>query len=197
MSNTAAVILAAGASSRLGQPKQLLQLAGETLLARSVRLAREAGANPVVVVVGHQAARMHEALASAGAIIVINEEWASGMASSIRAGVEAAEQFAPGNLLLMVCDQPRLEAEHLRALLRAHQNEQQPATASRYAAGMLGVPAVFSRAMFAALKRLDGDRGARQLLQSMPCGHVEFEQGAVDIDLSEDLAVGQFGLVLR
>ena len=92
----AAIVLAAGASRRLGQPKQLLMLDGETLLARSVRLAREAGAAPVLVVVGAQAALIGAGTPVDRATVVLNDEWEQGIASSIHAGVKGLDASARG-----------------------------------------------------------------------------------------------------
>ena len=85
----AAVVLAAGASTRLGEPKQLIAIGGETLLERAVRTAREAGCAPVVVVLGADAERIRERCDLGDALAVVNEEWQEGMASSIRIGVAA------------------------------------------------------------------------------------------------------------
>lgn len=186
MSDTAAVILAAGSSSRLGQPKQLLQWQGETLLARAVRLAREAGADPVIVVLGCEAELISRSIPPNRAFVVTNTEWATGMASSIRVGVEAADKFSPEAVLLMVCDQPRLDAEHLRRLIAARQG--MAAAASRYA-GRLAVPACFERDLFPALKQLQGNAGAKELLQlsRYPVAAVEFASGEFDVDWPADI----------
>ena len=87
--NCAAVVLAAGGSSRLGEPKQLLLCQGETLLERAVRLAHESGAQPVIVVLGAQADRLR-GLVEKRAIVAINDDWQSGMSTSLRAGLQAA-----------------------------------------------------------------------------------------------------------
>src|ERR1700720_4574182 len=89
--SVAAVVLAAGASTRLGEAKQLVMLGGETLLERAVRVAREAGGLPVVVVVGAHSVQVLGSSALGDAVLVINEEWKEGMASSIRLGVRALE----------------------------------------------------------------------------------------------------------
>jgi molybdenum cofactor cytidylyltransferase len=177
-----AVILAAGASTRLGEPKQLAMLAGETLLERAVRVAREAGCDPVVVVLG---AAYVEVLAGTfgtlgDAVPVINDKWAEGMASSIRLGVRTLGFIAKDaeGVLLMTCDQPAVTAEHLRALVAAGE-----VTASAYA-GRRGVPAYFPAASFAGLMKLRGDAGARELLRETPA--VELVDGELDVDTAAD-----------
>jgi molybdenum cofactor cytidylyltransferase len=184
----AAIVLAAGASRRLGQPKQLLMLDGETLLARSVRLAREAGAAPVLVVVGAQAELIGTAVPADSATVVMNEEWEQGIASSIHAGVKAIDGVARG-VLILACDQPRLSAEHLRGLIEIFAVQGEATIVASTYAGVRGIPAVFPREVFADLLALSGDKGARSLLMHPPCPLITlpFEGGEVDIDLPGDL----------
>ncbi|HEX7730491.1 MAG TPA: nucleotidyltransferase family protein [Terracidiphilus sp.] len=188
----AAVILAAGASRRLGQPKQLLQLNGETLLARAVRIASEAGAEPVFAVLGAHAEEMQSALATSSARILLNAEWQSGLASSVRVGVLAVQQHPPAadGVLLMNCDQPRLNAAHLRALLAAFAAQAGQGIAASSYSGARGVPAIFPRALFGQLQQLTGDKGARALLMqsAQPVALVPFAGGDLDIDTPDDLA---------
>jgi CTP:molybdopterin cytidylyltransferase MocA len=174
----AAVILAAGASTRLGEPKQLAMLGGETLLERAVRVAREAGCRPVVVVLGAEAERIRAACALGDAVVAINQRWSEGMATSIRCGLAALSSDA-GGALLMTCDQPAVTAVHLRALMATGE-----VTASKYA-GRRGVPAYFPAAWFAALSKLAGDAGARELLRDVRT--VELAGGALDVDTPETL----------
>jgi CTP:molybdopterin cytidylyltransferase MocA len=174
----AAVVLAAGASVRLGEPKQLVVIAGETLLERAVRTAREAGCAPVVVVLGAEAERMREQCDLGGAVVAVNEAWEEGMASSIRVGVGAVG--GADGVLLMTCDQPAVTAEHLLALMAEGQ-----VTASSYA-GRRGVPAYFPAASFPALMELTGDAGARELLRG--AATVELVGGELDVDTAADLA---------
>lgn len=186
-----AIVLAAGASRRLGRPKQLVEFNGETLLARAVRIAQEAGASPLLVVLG---ACFDEILASrqcGEAIAVHNEQWEQGIASSIRAGLRALEAAAPSasGVLLMACDQPHLTADHLRALLHVFASKQMSTIAASAYAGVNGVPAIFPRGSFAALGSLAGDQGARALLAATtaPLVAIAFAGGEVDIDLPADL----------
>jgi molybdenum cofactor cytidylyltransferase len=191
--SVAAIILAAGESRRLGQPKQLLVFHGETLLARAIRLANEAGGSPVLVVIGANFEAIRAAIDSSNAIPVHNDRWRQGIASSIEAGVRALSVCAPeaGGLLLMGCDQPRLTADHLRALVASFESQAAAVIAASSYAGVQAVPAVFPRATFAELRALRGDRGARPVIESAPCPVVamEFPGGEVDIDSPEDLAL--------
>lgn len=191
--SVAAIVLAAGASTRLGRPKQLLRLdalSGETLVDHAIAAARAGGARPIFVVLGAAAEEIQRDAWLRDCTVVRNEGWAEGMASSVRAGVTAVlEQVVDASgVLLLVCDQPGLTAEHVRALLAAHGEKPAGIVASRYA-GRLGVPAVLPRALFPALLKLQGDRGARSLFESSGAvvWEVEFPEGAWDIDSAEDL----------
>ncbi len=162
----AAVVLAAGASTRLGKPKQLIEMEGESLLRRTARLALEAGCAPVFVVLGFEAERMRAELQGVDATALMNEQWSEGMGSSLRRGMEAvcAMETHPAGVLLLVCDQPQLTADHLRKLLAEQGADEEAITASEYA-GRAGVPAVFGRLYFAELLAVEGDRGAREVVQ--------------------------------
>jgi molybdenum cofactor cytidylyltransferase len=178
---TAAIVLAAGASTRLGEPKQLVMLGGETLLERAVRVAREAGCAPVLVVVG---ASFPEVLAYnklGDAIQVINNTWQKGMATSIERGVRTLGIVAKDadGVVLMTCDQPAVTPEHLRALAATGQ-----VIASAYA-GRRGVPAYFPSSSFPALLNLQGDAGARELLRE--AATVDLAGGELDVDTAADL----------
>ncbi|MHB8301480.1 MAG: nucleotidyltransferase family protein [Acidobacteriaceae bacterium] len=187
-----AVLLAAGASTRLGRPKQLLRLAAfgdETLLDRAVRLAREVGVAPVFVVLGAHSDAILQQAQFADANILFNPAWQEGMASSLRVGVRAVMEQLPlaSAALVMVCDQPALSAEHLRRLLAAHDAAPEMAVASHYA-GRPGVPVILPRALFPALLTLTGDQGARAILrQATAIALVEFPGGEWDIDRPQDL----------
>jgi CTP:molybdopterin cytidylyltransferase MocA len=178
----AAAVLAAGASTRLGAPKQLAMLSGETLLELAVRTAREAGCAPIIVVLG---AAYTEVLAHnplANTVTVINSTWREGMASSIRLAVQTLEMVAKDaeGVMLMTCDQPAVTAQHLRILMASDQ-----VSASAYA-GRRGVPAYFPKKHFGDLMVLTGDAGARTLLAK--ARSEDLLHGELDIDTAEDLA---------
>lgn len=187
----AAIVLAAGASRRLGQPKQLLVYAEETLLARALRLARESGASPVLAVLGANLEMITASVALNQAIPVVNNNWDQGISTSIHAGLNALAVAAPhaAAALILACDQPRLTANHLRALIETLAAQAQPSIVASSYAGVIGIPAVFPRAIFPALLALRGDKGARALLMDPPCPllALPFSGGEVDIDEPEDL----------
>jgi len=186
-----AIVLAAGASRRLGQPKQLVRIEGETLLERTIRIVRGTGGGPVCVVLGAHADRILSEAALTNVFVVRNEGWEQGMASSIRAGIDWFEEHVKdaSGVMLLVCDQPRLTLEHLNALIaRFDETSSAKVVASSYA-GIRGVPAIFPRAAFAKLMGLQGDQGARRLLQALgsDATEVAFESAATDIDTPEEL----------
>lgn len=183
----AALILAAGGSARLGQPKQLLPYQGQSLVRRTVSAALDGGCSPVLVVVGRDGAEIAQALQGLSIELVPNEQWEWGMSGSIRVGMEKLPATADA-VLLLVCDQPHLDADHVRALLQEEERSGQPMVASAYA-GTVGVPALFQRSCFEKLKSLGGETGAKSLLLASPrdCATVNFAKGAIDIDTPDDL----------
>ena len=172
------LILAAGASKRLGHPKQLVRLGNETLLDRSVRIAREAGCEPVVVVLGASEDQIRDQCRLQDVLIVSHPAWAEGMGTTLSRGVQAFEDVQ--GILVMTCDMPAVTADHLRTLVASEQ-----VAASSYG-GRNGVPAYFPRDQFPKLLELKGDIGARELLQFAQ--GVELPGGELDIDTSDDLA---------
>jgi len=179
-----AVILAAGASRRLGWPKQLVEFDGESMLRRTVRAAL-AHCAPVLVVVGCQGEAMAAHLAGLAVTVVRNPDWEEGMAASIRAGLAALPAAAEGALFL-VCDQPAVDAALIAELLAAHARRPGAVVACGYG-GVRGIPSWLPARCFPDLARLRGDRGARGLLQGADVEVVPFPGGAVDLDRPEDL----------
>lgn len=190
MHSLPAIVLAAGASRRLGQPKQLLTFQGETLLARTIRLAREARSTPVYVVIGAHSEQVSKALENTEGVPVVNQHWTEGIASSIHAGLLALNQDQPDSpgVLILACDQPRLTVAHLRNLIHAFSEQADPSIAASEYSGALGVPAAFPRRIFPDLFALQGDKGARTLLLRPPCPLIQvgFIGGEIDIDRPED-----------
>ena len=174
-----AVILAAGSGRRMGGPKALLVLEGETLLQRAARVAREAGCEPVLAVVGAWEP------GPVAARCVVNPGAEEGMASSIRAGVAALPPGAPGALFLTV-DQPAVDAALLRTLLDLAALDPARPAACAYG-GTLGIPAVLPRRLFPDLLRLEGDRGAKPLLLREAAAALPFPAGERDLDTQADL----------
>lgn len=177
---TAALILAAGAGRRMGGPKALLLLEGETLLRRTVRLALEAGCAPVFAVVGDWAT----GLEGLEAQTILNLDADEGMARSIRLGVRALPADT-ADVLLLTVDQPQVNASLLRRLLELAEGAPGLPVACSYQ-DTLGIPAVLPRRLFADLLALRGDRGAKAILMRQNTRALPFPGGALDLDTPED-----------
>lgn len=178
---TAAVILAAGSGRRMGGPKALLAIAGETLLQRAVRIAGEAGCSPIFVVVGD----WETGPLAPEARLIRNPDAAEGMASSLRAGVGALPPETAAALILTV-DQVKVDAPMLRRLLALAVVDPARPAACAYA-GTLGIPARFPRRLFPDLLALQGDRGAKAILLRENTAALAFPEGDLDLDTPEDL----------
>lgn len=185
-----AILLAAGSSTRLGYPKQLIKINGETLLHRTARLALEAGCEPVIAVLGAEETTIRPALEDLAVLPATNPEWQEGMGSSLRHGVQRLLQTNPQAkaVLLLVCDQPKLSREHLNRLITTYWANQAPIVASQYE-NRPGVPAIVSSQFFSELLKSRGDQGARELLRGHPneTGYIDFPEGSSDIDTPQDL----------
>jgi molybdenum cofactor cytidylyltransferase len=185
----AAVVLAAGESSRLGRPKQLLTYRGRSLLRHTVDCACAGGCDPVVVVLGAHAVDVRPELEKTKTRVVVNTDWQSGLGTSVRAGVHAVQQGYPTvrGVLLLACDQPKIAAEVVRDLRERFETTGARMVACEYA-GTVGVPALFDRSLFAELLKLPNSQGAKSVLQCHAADVVRlvWPDGAADIDTPED-----------
>jgi molybdenum cofactor cytidylyltransferase len=191
LAGVGAVILAAGASTRMGAPKQLLQFGGKTMLRRAASAALKAGCRPVVIVTGADAAASRKALRELDVLEAENPQWESGISSSVRVGIEALVTANPKTAaaVLMLCDQPFVTRDIIARLVAAHLETGRSIVASRYG-GSYGVPALFAKAHFAELTTLEGDAGAKRVIQKhLPeVRLLSFPEGEIDIDTPDDLA---------
>lgn len=182
--SVAAVVLAAGASRRLGRPKQNIVIAGDTLLCRAVRTSREASLLPVIVVTRAGSEHSKNLEPDDAVIVATNHEADEGLASSIRYGIAVAMSHGVAGAVILACDQPALCVDHLRALVE----DESRVTGSAYA-GSIGVPAYFPAEFFPALLQLRGDAGARKLLINAHA--IAAEDLRLDIDTEQDLAAAR------
>ena len=184
-----AVILAAGESSRLGRPKQLIQFRGKSLLRGAFAAAHDAGCSPIVAVLGSDREGTMRELEGTDAIFVENENWRRGIGTSIRAGVETLLNRSADieTILLLVCDQPFVDAEVIEQIVARYEKTQKPIVASAYA-GTLGVPALFHRSVFAELLVLGDESGAKPVIlrDRDRVSEFSFAKGAIDIDTAAD-----------
>ena len=175
----------------MGRPKQLLRLGGETLLRRAALAALGAGCDPVVVVTGAHAEQTRGELRGLDVLEVENQSWETGMGSSVRVGVEALveAQAEASAVVLLLCDQPLVNADVISALVAARRATGRAVVASQYG-GSFGVPALFDRTLFDELTRLDAHAGAKQIIRRhAPQAHfVPFPGGEFDVDTPEDFS---------
>lgn len=184
----ACVLLAAGSSRRLGSPKQLVRFKARPLLAHALTAPHAAlPSAPVVIVLGAHALRLRALVrrAAAGAHVAYNARWADGMAGSLATGLRAVPA-ATAAVLVTLVDQPHVDARALRRLVAAWRRRPGLAAAARYS-GRSGVPAVLPRALWRAVRTLEGDAGARALLQGPRVTLVEMPEAALDIDTAADI----------
>ncbi|MCC7104631.1 MAG: nucleotidyltransferase family protein [Chloroflexi bacterium] len=184
-----AIVLAAGTSSRMGQPKLLLQLGGRSLVRQAVERARDAvSVDRVVVVVGAYREEIERELHNLPVQIVFNPEFASGQATSVRAGLAAVSPRAEA-VVILLADQPYQRSEILERLIAAYRGSGAPIVAPRYGE-QRGNPVLFDRRLFAELAALEGDVGARDVLRrrSSEVQSVEFDAAWLhdDVDTPAD-----------
>ncbi len=173
----------------MGSPKQTLRYRGESLLRRAALAALGAGCHPVIVVTGANAELSRRELDGLDVREVLNTGWETGMASSVRAGVEALAGADADAVVLMLCDQPHVTADVISGLVAAHRDTRRPVVASTYG-GSFGVPALFDRTLFAELAQLEGAAGARQVIKrhASEAHFLSFPSGEVDVDTPDDFA---------
>lgn len=189
MEKLAAVILAAGCSSRLGQAKQLVEFKGKTLLERASDAAARVNCGPIIVVIGANAGQIATRMSHSPAQFVENPDWEQGIGSSIRAGISRVQKAEPAAaaVLLMLSDQPFVGEPQLSRLVQARQKTCKPIVCSQYAE-TVGVPAIFGREFFDELLQL-GEAGAKGLLiaHSDQCARVPMPEAERDIDTAAAL----------
>lgn len=183
------IILAAGASTRLGSPKQLLQYRGQSLLRHTVKVAIASGCQPIVVVLGAQAEQLAVEVQQLPVCVAENNRWPEGMSSSIQTGLTMLQSLKPSvkAVVVLLCDQPFVTTSLIQQLIEVQHRTGKLIVASEYA-NTVGVPALFSRDLFPVLMALQADRGARYVLQTQAqaVARVPFPLGEIDIDTSKD-----------
>lgn len=182
------VILAAGASTRMGTPKQLLQFQGRSFLRHTTEIALASVCKPIIVVLGAYAEQIRHEVAELPVVIVENHNWRQGMGSSIQAGIKMLEHDSNiDGVMLLLCDQPFISVDIINQLVEAFYTTDKLIVASEYKQ-TLGVPALFSREMLPELINLNTSAGAKQIIQKYEklVNRVSFELGAIDIDTPQE-----------
>ena len=188
-SDLSIVILAAGSSSRLGRPKQLLELGGEPLLRHTVRNAVASRASEVILVLGSEAEAIGRAVGGLGQRTVVNPDFTEGQSTSMLVGVRAINP-ATEAVILMLGDQPTVETTLLDRLIKRFERSR-PAIVQPVYEGRPGNPVLFRRDLFSELLRVTGDQGAREIIRSGRHAIDRFDAGQPmppDVDTDEDYA---------
>lgn len=183
------IILAAGASTRLGQPKQLLLFNGKTLLTHTIEQGLSSGCRPIIVVLGSQAEKIKLEINSYPIFTVKNPNWELGMSASIQTGLKELQRIQPDSkgVVITLCDQPFISSSIIDKLVETYQQTQPLMVVSEYN-NILGVPALFSNRLFKELMNLDTTTGAKYLIHkySHHRSIVPFPLGIFDIDTPQD-----------
>lgn len=186
------VILAAGASRRLGFPKQLVDFRNKPLLQNAIDLASLLEFDCKILVLGANEEKIKQNIDQKDFEVVDNKQWEEGMASSIRTGIKNAISSQPDleHLMILLSDQPLVSKAQLERLIETQINKKSIATFSEYN-GNTGVPAIFSKALFSDLIKLEGDQGAKKLMQQKDFEYetVKFEAANFDVDTREDVEI--------
>ena len=183
------LLLAAGGSSRLGQPKQLLNFKGKTLIRRAAETLVESNCDPIVVVLGAEIERSTIELNGLDVNICINRNWQTGMSSSIISGLKSLIEIQPDldAVVIILCDQPHVTSADINKLIEVYQDSRAAIVAAQYRE-TVGVPALFSNGFFPDLMAMTDDKGARQIIHRNieNVVTVDIEKAADDIDTLDD-----------
>jgi molybdenum cofactor cytidylyltransferase len=187
---TGIILLAAGSSSRLGRAKQLIEFQGKTLIQKALDEANKSQADCLVVVLGANADLIQTGFESSNTPFIINSDWQQGMSSSMQAGLRfLMEKEEINQVLLMLCDQPFVDASLLDQLITAKETSGKGIVAAAYS-NTLGVPALFEERYFEELLQLTGSDGAKKVIfnHQAEVHALDFPLGAVDLDTEKDVS---------
>ncbi|MCH7411256.1 nucleotidyltransferase family protein [Belliella sp. DSM 111904] len=182
---TAILILAAGNSSRLGRPKQLLKIKGDTLLETSLKVAKKSNASHIAVVLGANQEKIQSQVNFSGVDVIVNKSWPEGMTCSIQAGLNhLIDKYHINLVTIMLCDQPFVYSELLNNLLNIKAKNIGACSYNN----TIGVPVSFSERYFKSIMELKSSEGAKKIiLQHLhDCEIFNFDQGSIDIDTQDD-----------
>jgi molybdenum cofactor cytidylyltransferase len=187
---TGIILLAAGSSSRLGRAKQVIEFQGKTLIQKAIDEANKCQADSLVVVLGANAELILTGFDITSTPFIVNPDWQQGMSSSMQAGLRfLMEKEEIDQVLLMLCDQPFVDASLLDQLITAKKTSGKGIVAAAYS-NTLGVPALFDRRYFEELVQLTGSEGAKKVIfnHQAEVHALDFPLGAVDLDTEEDVS---------
>ena len=187
MYKTGIIILAAGSSTRLGKPKQLLVFQGKTLIERIILEAKKAELNPIVVITGAHSEAVSKVLENLMIDVEYNDQWQQGMGSGIVKGILKISKSDTDSVIISVCDQPYVSANLLNRLIKRKIETNKGIVSSAYS-GIIGTPVLFGKEYFEKLLLLKGHEGAKSLLKLYisDTADIPFDEGKFDIDTVED-----------
>ena len=182
------IILAAGASKRFGEPKQLAEFQGKTLIENAIENALATDLQNICVVLGANAEMIKSQIEKFPVEILENKNWLDGMSSSLAVGIKFFEKDNFDAVLVMLCDQPLIKSSDLNLLIEKYKSTKKPIVVSKYRQTK-GVPAIFSKQIFPQLLQIDGDKGARKVIEENEdlLEIVEIPEAVFDIDTQTDL----------
>lgn len=186
---TGVILLAAGSSSRLGRPKQLIHYQGKKIIQHSIEAAQHSAADDLVVVLGSNPELIQTGIESKEVPVLVHAHWEEGMSSSMQCGLRyLLESSQVEQVILMLCDQPHVTKELLDQLINLKKASGKGIVASSYA-GTLGVPALFDQFYFPELLALKGTEGAKKVILNHQADTflIDFPLGAIDLDTEEDV----------
>src|SRR5664279_179746 len=187
MGKTGIIILAAGSSTRMGEPKQLMMYKDKTFLQHIIDEAKNALLEPVICVTGYQSELITKSISGMEVSTVYNGHWPEGMGSGVSTGNRQLSLFDVDSVILAVSDQPHVSSDLFRKILDLKDQSEKGIVACSYA-GTLGTPVLFKKDYFDHLKSLNGNQGAKNIVKKNlhdVCA-VEFEKGSIDIDTKQD-----------
>ncbi|MFT7034492.1 MAG: molybdenum cofactor cytidylyltransferase [Cyclobacteriaceae bacterium] len=185
----AILILAAGSSSRLGQPKQLLPYKKTTLLEHTITCAKSVSDNVFVILGGNQSA-IQSTIDLQDIEVILTQDWYKGIGSSISSGVKSITKTIQDteSIMILLCDQPKITNELLVELVDLHEKKEKSISACKYG-DSFGVPAIFNRCRYDDLEKLKDDSGAKNIIckNKNQTSFLNFPEGNIDIDNPDDL----------
>jgi molybdenum cofactor cytidylyltransferase len=189
--NVSIIILAAGASSRMGVPKQLLLVEGKTLIKRIGEIAMDTPSHPIVMVLGANRTMIKPELEKMPITIIDNPQWENGMSSSIKMGLAGAylTQKDIDAAIFLTVDMPYVSVELINnMIIKANENPDSQIVACKHSQQTIGIPVLFKRSLFADLLELKGDEGAKKIVlkNKATSVFVDFPEGKFDLDTMEE-----------
>ena len=189
--HTGIVLLAAGASSRMGFPKQMISFRGESLLSHMSKMALASQAEEVLVVLGAGGDALTDLFVDIPVDMTFNPDWQKGIGTSIRHGVEQMQLLYPhlDSIIIMLCDQPFVDVQLLNTLIQTYRQGDKSIVACKYG-GIIGVPVLYHRSRFDQLLQLEDKQGASafvRYLEESEITTVQFEKGEIDLDTELDV----------